>query len=372
MKFDLSVLARKTFHDKNLVLENLPHDKLKIFYIRKKLPNSRLKQFVMPKFLELDECFAELVGLYLGDGKNTQNDSSHVEITSIDLDIIKFVLNAFLIKFNISYKDFYIQIRYNHGQKTSLVNNISKLLRINNSQIRIMRDTRTKNASVKLQLGGTIFCKIFKELLKMSLDKIRVGQSLRRAFLRGYFAAEGTVGYNNNENYLNYVGFAYNPKNEPWLRDYCILCLAKEGIFSSFKERNGNRAEIIISGWPNYWKLWKIKIFDRCERKKNKFLRILISRDVYCDLDKSFRQRLFSSLEMSQDQIADTIHSHQGNVSKTIKGIHLLNKNQIKTLLHYTNITMTDFIQNTKAIRIGNGKLVSDRDVIEGILNSSN
>ena len=74
-----------------------------------------------------------------------------------------------------------------------------------------------------------------------------------------------------------------------------------------------------------------------------------MTRDIYCDLTRNFRQDMFTSLGMTQNQISKIIGSYQGNVSKTIRGMHLLNKHQIENLLPYTNLSVLDFIKNTKS-----------------------
>ena len=53
-----------------------------------------------------------------------------------------------------------------------------------------------------------------------------------------------------------------------------MSCLTLEKINSKYKERERNRAEIFISRWNNYYKLWEIKIFGKCIRKNKRFLDI--------------------------------------------------------------------------------------------------
>jgi len=372
MKIDLEEIAKDVFKDKELFIENLPDDRIKVWYRNKRtyrsIGGSDPKPFILPKSIELNEEFVEVVGLYLGDGKTTKKDTQHLDFSSKDHDIISFMLKFFISKFLVGLTNMTITIKHKIGNKEEILEKWSELLNIPKLKFKIFHVSRNKYDTVSIQINSTIFRKIFDEIIHKSVKSIKSHSNLRRGFLRGYFAAEGTVGYNENENYLNYIGFSYNPKTEKWLRDYCMLCLKKENIQSVFRERKGNRSEIIISRWGNYWKLWSIKIFDKCERKKKKFLEIFLSRDIYCNLNEGFRQLLFSSLNMSQRDIAKIINSYQGNVCRTVKGKHLLSMNQIKNLLPYTNLSTRDFFINTKSVRIGNGKnQIIDRNLIETV-----
>ncbi len=326
------------------------------------------RPFILPKSVELNEEFAEALGLYLGDGKTTKKDTQHLEFSSKDYDIISFMLKFFTSKFLVGLNNMTITIKYKTGNKDEILEKWSELLNIPKSKFKISYVSRNKHDTVSMQINSTVLRKIFDGITYKSIESIKSHSNLRRGFLRGYFAAEGTVGYNDNENYLNYIGFSYNPKTEKWLRNYCMLCLSKENMQSLFRERRGNRSEVIISGWKNYWKLWSMKIFDRCDRKKERFVGIFSSRNIYCNLSDAFRELFFSSLHMSQRKIAGIIGSWQGNVCRTITGKHLLSVRQIANLLPYTRLSIDDFVSNTKAIRIGNGKSqIEDKNLIETV-----
>lgn len=373
MKLNLEEIAKETFKDKELFIEELPEDKVKIWYKNKRMFRSigasDPAPFVMPKSIEFDERSAEAIGMYLGDGKTTKNDIRHIDFASKDYDMLVFMLNFFKNKFLVSLGNLTISIKYKVGEEDYILNKWSVLLNIPKSKFKISYSVRNRYDTLSIQVNSTILRKILDEMIKISLFSIKLNERLRRGFLRGYFAAEGTIGYSKHENYINYIGFSYNPKTETWLRDYCMECLMKENIDSVFKERKGNRAEIIVSSWNNYWKFWSINIFDRCYRKKDKFSKILLTRDIYCHINDKFRCKLFSSLSMTQGEIAKIIKSHQGNVCRTIKGEHLLTVTQIKNLMLYTNLSIKDFMQNTEAIRIGNGKNhIQDRNFVENAI----
>jgi len=362
MLLNIVEIAKDVFRDKEtIIVEDLSDARVKIWYRNKrkfrKIGASDPRPFVMPKFIELDVELAEAIGLYLGDGKTTQNDSQHLDFSSKDSDILHFMVTFFAKRLLVNLSNMTITIRYKCGEKDKILKKWSKLLSIPKDKFKITFQPRNRYETVSIQINSSILKKIFLKIIDVSLKVIRNDQNLRKGFLRGYFAAEGTIGYNSRENYINYVGFAYNPQNEGWLRNYCISCLQKEGICCSFKERSRNRGEIIISGWNNYWNLWRIRMFDRCLRKKNNFFMILASRKFYCILDDCFRESFFTSLKFNQKQIADIIKSYQGNVSRTVKGVHLLTTGQIAKLLPYTTLSLEDFVQKTIAVKIGKAKI---------------
>ena len=111
--------------------------------------------------------------------------------------------------------------------------------------------------------------------------------------------------------------------------------------------------KINVERWNNYLKLWGIKIFDLCQRKKDTFILISKNLDIYFSLSKEFRRLFFKSLNMSQNEIAKIIDSWQANVCKTIQGVHLLRIEQLSKLLEYTIYLKQDLIKNTSYLRIG-------------------
>ncbi|MFQ6009601.1 MAG: hypothetical protein ACE5J7_00565 [Candidatus Aenigmatarchaeota archaeon] len=255
-----------------------------------------------------------------------------------------------------------ITIGYKNEDEEKIREKWSKILDINEAKFRFQKSNRHKFETVDVQINSFVFRVIFQNILEHSLQVIKRNKKLRRGFLRGYFAAEGTIGFKEKDNCIEYIGFSYNPLGEGWLRNFCIDCLRIEGIKAKYKERDGNRAEIIINKWKNYSKLWEIRIFDRCERKKQKFTKILNSREFYCKLNDEFRLEFFDSINLYQRDIAKIINSWQGNVCKTIQGKHLMTINQIKRLIPYSKFSKEDINKNIEGVRIGNMRgFVSDK-----------
>lgn len=378
MKLNIVEMAKKAFKDKEeLVIEDLPEDKVKIWYKNKrmyrKIGGTDPRPFILPKLIELDEEFAEALGLYLGDGKTTQNDTQHLAFANKDYDIIIFMLSFFNERLLANLSKMTISIKYKYGNKYRILEKWSKLLDIPKGKFKISYQPRNRYDTISIQINSSVLRNVFFEIINVALNSIKPNKNLRRGFLRGYFAAEGTIGFKEKDNYLEYIGFSYNASKEGTLRDFCIDCLKLEGIIVRYKEKD-NDGLVYINCWENYYKLWLIKMFDGCERKKIKFEKIISTRNLYCDLNKDFRIKLLKS-NLTQRQIAKMIGSWQPNVSRTIEGKHLLRLEQIETLSNYYKISKEEIIKGIKRIRIGNMKsksLIEDKTLVKNVFSQAN
>ncbi|MBU3896703.1 MAG: hypothetical protein KJ697_02095 [Nanoarchaeota archaeon] len=365
MKIKTNEFIPDIFRNRKFSIEELG-DKIKVSSKIFGKSGSNPKSIILPKQIELNGSFAEAIGLYIGDGKLTERDLRHSSFGNKDEDIIKFMLEFFVKTMNIPLDKMTLTITYRIGDGSVSKKKWSNILGVCSEKFKLKQSNRIKNDMLTIQINSTIFRIFLKNMIACLLIKFKENVILRRGFLRGYFAAEGTIGFNKKENFLNYIGFAYNPLKEHSLRNYCIECLNLENIESKYKERTGNRAEIIITKWSNYSKLWKVGLFDRCDRKKNIFDEILYTRKVYCKLNNKFRKRFFGCISLTQRNIADLTNSWQGNICRVLSGNNLITINQLKTLSNYSNYSEESILENIKSVRIGTTKIfIYDREFIE-------
>ncbi len=350
MKIHFADFVPKKFGNRKFIVKEVS-DKIEVTSKKRTKYGKNPKPILLPKKIELDEKFVEAIGIYAGDGKMTPNDMMHTDLASKDADIIKSFLNL-LKTLNVDTNKLYFEIIYRTGNKKYIISKWSKIICINSCRFKIRRSFRHRFDVLHIQLGSIIFRVVFEKMVFSLLPTIKNDKNLRRAFLRGYFAADGTIGFNEKENYLNYIGFSYDAGNESWLRDFCMEALKLEYIPSKFKEI-GREGEITITGWNLYCKLWLIDLFGCCERKNIHFSKILRSRRIYCKLKDHFRSEFFKSIGMEQKEIAKYIKSWQGNVSKMIEGKHLLTIKQLKILQPYSKFNISDIIDNIQHIRFG-------------------
>lgn len=326
------------------------------------------KQFLLPKEIELNERTAECVGLYLGDGKLTSRDLRHLDFTNKDLDLIKKMLKFFKY-LGIKKSDITFTIDYSKGNPVIIKNKISEYT--GKQKFRIVKTDRNRYPSLHIQVNGTIFRIIFERILMKSINEIKKYSHLRRAFLRGYFAAEGWIGHSRTENYIVSVGFAYNPKKEVWLRDFCLECLKLEGINSKINIRHEqNNGQIIITNWENYYKLWKMSLFNGCERKKRKFLERFLDTKICCEIEDKMRIKLFSR---NQYELAKYLGTYQPTISNMKTGSK---RNmwptieQINKLSEINKIPLLEIKKSIKRIRFGTLTIVdANKEMTNDIFN---
>ncbi len=358
MLLDVTKIAKKVFKDKELIVKELPEGKVKISYknIGYRTSNHMFSP-VLPKYVDLDEQFSEAIGSYIGDGMNSKNSMWVIQYTSKDSDICQFILKFFTERFGIQLEDIKFNICYKFGDEEELKEKWSKFLCVHSSRFRTYRmEKNFVKDNLTIMISGTIFRRIFQYIVENYFNEIGKNRILRRGFLRGYFAAEGSISYykaKNRRQLMSSISYSYHAGKEDWIRDFCIECLRKENIKAHYKNYRKNDGKIIITNWSNYQKLWCIKVFDRCQRKKDLFIQLAKKLKVYIKLKTDFRNGLFSKMNgTTQENIAMLINSTQGNVSEMIRGNRPIELNQLKILCKYANIDFRSYMENIELIKI--------------------
>lgn len=355
MKLDMVEIAKEVFKDKELFVEELHDRKVKISYknIGYRTSNHMFSP-ILPKYIELDERFSEAIGLYLGDGMNSKNSMWVIQYTSKDSDICQFILRFFTEIFCVPLKNIRFDICYKFGDKEKLKRECSEVLCVSSSRFTIYKaENNFDEDNLRIVISGTVFRRIFQHITENYLNIINENRVLRRGFLRGYFAAEGSISYYKNTQLISSISYSYHAGKEDWIRDFCIECLKNENVKSHFTNYKKNDGKIIITNWSNYQKLWDIRVFDRCQRKRDLFIRLAKKVKFYIKLRTDFRNDLFNKLNgITQKNIAVLINSTQGNVSGMIRRNRPIELNQLKTLYKHANIDFELSMKNTQLIKI--------------------
>jgi len=294
-----------------------------------------------------------------------RKEKNHLNYASIDKDIAKHALDFLKSKFNLDIKDVTFTIVYKR-ENNNMDLEWSSFLKIPREKILKRFSKRHKNESMQIEVSGLIFRKIFDCIFERIINSDFIDdKELRRAFLKGIFAAEGNIGidYHEKKHYIHQISFAISTEEEQ-LKNLICKCLEEENFLYRFDiDIKRHSLRINISNWQNYIKFWEINLFDYCERKKTLFKKISKNLDVYFIIKNEFRESFFKSLNMSQKEIAEKIDSWQGNVCKTIQGIHLL---KIEQVLNFTSYKKDELIKNTDSIRIGSlTKLEINKTVLD-------
>lgn len=372
--YDIIKIAKEALKDKSLIFETLKDNKVKIFY---KGPNvTTLKPCILLNTIKLDKQLGELIGLYLGDGNFLSKDNRHTIYTSIDKDIIEAVIHHFISVFGLTKGSMHIYGSYSQGDKDIIIKKWSKELNFPIQQIKFRkRNGKNRKEAIELHITSPIFREIFHKIIKSSLDEIKKDTSLRRAFLRGFFAADGGIETRKNKSFrqISHIIFAYHKTKEIWLRDFIIECMSLEGIskFTVRRLKGKETACIRITLWEYIVKFWEMNLFDLCQRKKNVFLNAIEGSIFYLQLNDDFHKNFFKALDKTQEQIAKIIKCNSlGETCDIIHGKHLLNLKRIKFLLEHNGLEWRDVIKSSNAIRIGQrGYLPTNSNFLEFVLN---
>jgi hypothetical protein len=351
---------------KDWSIEEINAELIKISYTFKGRGNQP-KPTLMSKIIEIDEHLLTCVGMYLGDGKLSP-DNYHLEYTSKDKDLSAFMLgflkNRFLIK-NYSF-NYYYNAYSEESFKEWLI-----ALELSNEQVNKHQSDRHGHDCISFQIGSKIFNHIFRGIINQVLQSGFSSNSLlRRAFLRGLFAAEGSINYHFVERYIVYVGFHLSYVKEQDLAKLVMKLLQIENINAALKQRS-NRGEVYIqiTSWQNYWKSYKIGLFDLCKRKKEHFLdcarkvkyHAFVNDNLLRMILKDTNQRLLS---LETGILTSTFCNSVRQKCFTLENI--------MKICQVRDISIEELKPNIIKIRVGNNTEIADKNFIDFVLNISN
>ncbi len=172
-------------------------------------PQNQPKQIIVPRFIELNTGFGELIGLYYGDGTKNANC---IEFTNFCPELLE-VLIRYLSDLSIYYESLEHRIKISSNVKVKY--NISELeiieywrnrlkipiqcqIKVNwvNSQCKASNYLR-KYGSFVIRYHNSMFALFFNTLVK-NIDYFAKSESFRLGFLRGLIAAEGNINIRKN------------------------------------------------------------------------------------------------------------------------------------------------------------------------------
>src|SRR3989344_2765209 len=320
------------------------------------------KSMKFPEKIVVDEIFMEGLGLFLGDGDLNRKEKGHLTFASKDKDIARHALNFLIDKFNLKIKDVTFLIQYKKENKR-MINEWSIFLNIPKNMILQRYSDRHKKECISIQVNSVIFRKMFEIIINEVFNKnLLDNQELRRGLIRGLFAAEGNLGidYLENKDYISQIDFNLNI-NENHIEKIITNILNKENISYLVRNNDKDNSKVIsICNWKNYKKFWEMRLFDLCERKKDKFIKILNNLSVYCFVEENFLRELFEKQKLKQKELAKLLNSWQPNISGMIKGKHQL----LMERFHLLNkrISQQNYFDKISKIRIGSLTYLENND----------
>lgn len=240
-----------------------------------------------------------------------------------------------------------IRLTATYRDEKPSIEDVAKKIGIDSSRIALRYCERTRHVAYHIQVSGVVFRTAFEMIYtRFFEDKFLEEPALRRGFLRGIFAAEGCVGINYQEGFINSISISMSIKEEEIIRLIDSL-FTKEGIKTKTVIRaHMSSRELVITNWSNYLKAWEIDLFDRCQRKKASFLRIARQSKVCGYLDQDDLDNI--ARRFMQKEVAALVGSWQANVCRTLKGEHLFTLRQIR-ILEQQGLSLP-----IKKLRVGN------------------
>lgn len=285
-------------------------------------PKSRGKCiFTFKKYIELNESFISCLGLSVGDGLNNPSTrNSHYTFANTNFELVQLIFNWLKNNFNVYSANIQIYLNIPINQKT--IPDTTTLEKQFSRKITVYKLKRHKNPSLTIQLGNRVFQCLYLSLLDKLKNTILNESSLRTAFLKGLFAAEGHVKHS-VYNTIEGMSFAYNPKTEHNLMLFVKNCLAKEQIPS----KDNAKGYLYFCGYENMIKFYQLGGLSLHEAKEKKFLQLVSNSKITLHFDKHYLDPLRLQ---SQRGLATKLKCSQPMLSKCLKrnfiGLQYLNK----------------------------------------------
>ena len=342
------------------------NNQIKVYYSNKGRGNSP-KPFTLPRVIRVDKEFMEAIGMYLGDGKLSADDK-HLGFASIDKDMAKFILDFFINRFSISLKDVTISIRFKEF-KEEVLKNWAEVLNILYYKFKIQTSSRTKNESCDIEISGKVFRILFEKIInQITTSNFIYDKQLRRAFLRGLFAAEGNIGVNYEKNYIVCIRYSLC-YNEEYISTMLKKSLDIESItYTESKKMSDKSLTVQITNWKNYYKLWKIDLFHLNTRKEVLFLNKLKLTKFSCKINSELQKRLFFIKHFSQRQLAFLIGTQPSMFSNILNNKRCyINIEYLIHLSKLASVPLQEVKQNLMEFRVNDITPINDREFINFI-----
>lgn len=236
---------------------------------------------ILPKFIDIDEGFFELIGFLDGEmsKKINMGGGSALKISNTESLIIKEIIERFKKYFNINPDSWTASLTFNN--KSNIFNGQidKRLKKIWSEEIGLSKNRFTKTTFqkkynslfsqkgiIQIRYSNTLFFLIFLDLMENLNNLILKNYDYCVSYIRGIAAAEGGIGKRDKKLRIVHIGSMDNS-----LKSFYKKCLIKIGIDSiqTYKLR------IEICGLRNFLKLNEINIFMYHPRRNKEFEKAL-------------------------------------------------------------------------------------------------
>jgi len=229
----------------------------------------------MPRYIELDDRFFEIFGLYQGEGyKKQPNFGARVQFSNSNPEIINSFLDYFSEKFNLIRNNWNASIGY-YGKldKIKVISYWSKITKIEKENIKRVVFYKAKGEDYKkygtlnIFIISSILVEIILGLLNCTQFLIMKRKKWARAFLRGLLAADGSVKLMKYKNMTSLQMIELALENKVESKFYKNI-FKKIGIKTNDYTQ---RRKLMISNWRNFKVLAQFNAFKLHKEKNEKF-----------------------------------------------------------------------------------------------------
>ncbi len=310
--------------------------------------------------IPLNANFTACLGLSLGDGLNNPSTrNTHYTFANINFQLTYLIFKWLAKDFGLDPRKFQLSAYVPIKHKT--ISGICNFERKVGHHVRVYKLIRHRYASLVLQTSNRIFQCLYSKLFCKLKQTILHNSILRRAFLKGLFAAEGHVKHSVFGT-IESMSFAYNPALESRLVAFIKTCLQMEGI----KAKDNKKGLLYFCGYASMIKFYSIGGLSLHKAKEVKFLGLLRNADPILHLRKKYLNPL---RHYQQNRLAKILNCSQPSISNSLRGNYLPLKCLFK-LRSILSVSYSSLIKNTEFITIRNS-FVAEPESINAFLQLS-
>lgn len=210
------------------------------------------KQLNLNKEIEINDFLFEVIGLYFGDGLNTRNHTGNRRVAfansnyELHLHWLKF-LDLFGIKKEELFVQFSVGKNVSENKENILKywNNITGIPKENFANISNYKRKTNDYGVLSIEFNSIIFRKIFDNIFDYSILEISKNENYISPFIKGLFAAEGSIVPRNNSIVNLSISITDYER-----REFVKNLLRKIGIKISYMNKSPD--EVVINNYFNF------------------------------------------------------------------------------------------------------------------------
>ena len=313
MEMNLLSFIPEKIGDKTINVERLDN---KIFVYAK--GRVSIKRLNLNTTITFDDFFFEVIGLYYGDGLNTRAHTGNRRTAFANSNyILHLHWLSFLKSVGLEKEELFGQISID---KDNIRNNVldywhnhTGIPKENFSKISFCKKRCSGYGVLSLEFNSILFRKIFDKIFDYSLSELNSNERYIKAFIRGLFAAEGSVIPRNNS--IVNLSIAIKDSSR---REFVKGLLRKIGFKISCL--NNNTKEIVIHGYMNFKLFRDLNLSSIHPAKNELFIKLFGNMGNHIpNLTKSNILQVLKSRPMTRHNIAISLNRDISIIHKILR-----------------------------------------------------